>query len=223
MIYRTPRFLPAGDAALSIELADEIGEEVSATVARLDAALNAHPPAGLSETVPTYRSVLVYFDPLRLDPAELRQRALDALSAVITGDIGEPRRWEIPVVYGGDDGPDLIEVAARLGLTPERVVALHCGVEYRVYMIGFMPGFPYLGLAPPELNVPRLSTPRTRVPGGSVAIAMRQTCIYPYVSPGGWHLLGRTDFRPFDLQRDPPFRVEVGDRVRFIPVEALPT
>lgn len=223
MIYPSPRFLPAGDAAISIELANAIDEEVSAAVARLDAALNRRPPAGLIETVPTYRSVLVYFDPLRLDPAELRARTLDALAADLSGPVAEPRRWDIPVVYGGEAGPDLEPVAARLGLTPDRVVSLHSGADYRVYMIGFMPGFPYLGLAPPELNIPRLSTPRTRVPGGSVAIAMRQTCIYPYVSPGGWHLLGRTDFRPFDLERDPPFRVEVGDRVRFIPVAALST
>lgn len=221
MLYPSPRFLPAGDAALSIELADAISEEVGAVVARLDAALHAHPPAGLIETVPSYRSVLVYFDPLRLDPAELRARALDALAAAGAVDAREPRRWDIPVVYGGEDGPDLADVAARAGLTPERLVQVHSAVDWRVYMIGFMPGLPYLGLGPPELNLPRLPTPRLRVPTGSVAIAMRQTCLYPYVSPGGWHLIGRTGFRPFDLAADPPFRFEVGDRVRFLPVARL--
>lgn len=222
MIYASPRFLPAGDAALNIELADEIGEAASALVARLDAALHARPPRGLIETVPTYRSVLALFDPLTLDPAELRLRALDALAAEGAAMSGEPRRWEIPVLYGGEAGPDLERVARRHRLRPADVVALHSGGEYRVYMIGFMPGFPYIGDIPAAIETPRLATPRTRVPAGSVAIAMRQTCIYPYASPGGWNILGRTDFRPFDLDRDPPFRVEVGDRIRFYPVEALP-
>lgn len=220
-IYSVPRFLPAGDSALNIELADEIGEAASALVAQLDAALNAHPPDGLIETVPSYRSVLVFFDPLRLDTAELRLRTLDALARAGGPAESEPRRWEIPVRYGGEFGPDLEAVAARTGLTLERVVALHASAEYRVYMIGFMPGFPYLGDIPAELETPRLATPRTRVPQGSVAIAGRQTCIYPYLSPGGWSLLGRTNFRPFDLDRDPPFRIEVGDRVRFYPVDDL--
>jgi KipI family sensor histidine kinase inhibitor len=218
MIYREPRFLPAGDAALTIEVADEISDEASRLVARLDAALNARPPAGLIETVPTYRSVLVLFDPLRLDPAELRLRSLDALAAAGAAAAGEPRLWEVPVRYGGEAGPDLEAVARRAGLSPGRVIALHSGTTYRVYMIGFMPGFPYLGDIPAELETPRLATPRTRVPVGSVAIAMRQTCIYPYVSPGGWNILGRTGFRPFDPDADRPFKVEVGDRVRFYPV-----
>jgi KipI family sensor histidine kinase inhibitor len=221
VIYSAPRFLPAGDAALSIELADEISEAASALVARLDAALNARPPAGLIETVPTYRAVLIFFDPLRLDPAELRLRALDALAAAGGPLDRAPRRWEVPVVYGGEHGPDLEAVARRAGLEPARVVALHSGVEYRVYMIGFMPGFPYLGDVPAEIATPRLATPRTRVPAGSVAIAARQTCIYPNASPGGWNLLGRTAFRLFDLDREPPCTLEVGDRIRFYPVESL--
>ena len=222
MIYAAPRFLPAGDAAISIELGDSISEEASARVARLDAALNRRPPAGLLETVPSYRSVLVYFDPLTLDPADLRRHALDALAA--NGEVlaTEPRLWEVPVIYGGADGPDLVDVAARIGVEPARVVELHTSVIYRVYMIGFMPGLPYLGIGPPELGIPRRATPRTRVPQGSVAVAMRQTCLYPYTSPGGWHLLGRTNFRTFDPTAEQPFRVEVGDRFRFYPVAELP-
>ena len=125
----------------------------------------------------------------------------------------------IPVRYGGADGPDLLEVAERVGLASERVAELHASVVYRVAILGFMPGFAYLGELPQALRLPRRDTPRTRVPAGSVAIAGLQTAVYPAATPGGWHLLGRTDVRLWDIDRDPPAMLRPGDQVRFEPID----
>jgi KipI family sensor histidine kinase inhibitor len=171
--------------------------------------------------VPAHASVLGPFDPEVLDPAaaEVRLRGWlgDAIAADLPEETGRPLH-EIPVRYGGDDGPDLLAVAGRLGLDPDAVVRRHTLTEYRVLVLGFAPGFAYLGTLPPELALPRRAEPRTRVPSGSVAIAGRQTAVYPLETAGGWHLIGRTDIRPWDLERDPPALFAHGDRVRFVPV-----
>jgi KipI family sensor histidine kinase inhibitor len=175
---------------------------------------------GLGPPIPAYASVLLPFDPLVLEEAAVRDMIAVALDAA-----GDPsmtpdraRVISVPVRYGGPDGPDLAEVAARTGRTEADVMRLHAAVEYRVFCVGFVPGFPYLGLVPEELALPRRPTPRLHVPAGSVAIAGRQTGIYPADTPGGWHLIGRTDLPVWDPRREPPALLEPGARVRFVPV-----
>jgi KipI family sensor histidine kinase inhibitor len=167
--------------------------------------------------VPAYVSLTLYYDPLALPLADLRNLVQERYTALPAEADAPGRLHTIPVAYGGEYGPDLGSVAAETGLTPEQVIAEHARPTYRVYMVGFSPGFPYLGLTSERLQVKRLSTPRTRVPAGSVAIAGRQTGLYPSATPGGWRLLGRTGWQFFDPTRRPPSRLQAGDQVRFIP------
>jgi KipI family sensor histidine kinase inhibitor len=169
--------------------------------------------------VATYRSVAVYFDPLRVDAAVVRRLVQHAAGQ--DGDVGAGHRAiEVPVVYGGEFGPDLEAVAAFAGLRPHEVVDRHAAVEYRVYMLGFLPGFAYMGVVPPEIAMPRRATPRLRVEGGSVGIAGPQTAIYPRPSPGGWQIIGRTPMPTSDPATYPPAVLAPGDRVRFVPTAA---
>jgi KipI family sensor histidine kinase inhibitor len=219
MIYAQPRLLPAGDAAVLIEWADEIDDRVNDGVHALTQALRAsanHPE--ITDLIPAYSSLLVCYDPARVSFVEMRvflQAALESLPAYTPP---APRLIEIPTVYGGEFGPDLAFVAQHSRLTEAEVVCLHTSVVYRVYLIGFAPGFAYLGSVPEQIAVPRMETPRTRVPAGSVGIAGRQTGIYPMETPGGWRLIGRTTQRLFDPDRDPPSLLRPGDRVRFVPI-----
>ncbi len=228
-----PRIDQAGDAALIASLGDDLDIETSGWALRAAAWLErrrAEMP-GLGAPVPGHASVLVSFEPDRMSENELRNLLLAALAGtrqraqrgrVTRGEIPLPFdggvRHEIPVSYGGSDGPDLAEVAGRTGLSEKQVIALHASVEYRVLVVGFMPGFPYLGFLPAALDLPRRATPRVRVPAGSVAIAGRQAGIYPFETPGGWHLIGRTDAALWDPGRDPPALLAPGDRVRFVPI-----
>jgi KipI family sensor histidine kinase inhibitor len=207
-----------GDAAATIELGDAIDAGVNARVRALDEALRGRPFPGQQETVPTYRSLLVRFDPERAGLAAVRAAVDEALPRMRPAATGGRLRT-VPTVYGGAHGPDLEEVARTRGLTPEDVIARHGAHEYTAYMLGFLPGFAYLGLLPESLDTPRRKTPRPRVPAGSVAIAGRQTAVYPSASPGGWSLIGRTALRPFDPTADPPAAILPGDRVRFTRVE----
>jgi len=213
------RFWPLGEAALTVELTRRITPLANALGHALYASLQRDPLPGLREGVPAYASLSLYYDPLLLSGDDLRAEVTRRLTALAAGPLAAEtgREHIIPVVYGGEAGPDLESVAAEVGLSPQAVIARHSGVTYRVYLIGFSPGFPYLGRTPVCLNVPRLATPRTRVPAGSVAIAGRQTGIYPAATPGGWRLLGRTGWSFFDPGRRPPTRLLPGDRVRFVP------
>lgn len=213
----TVRFHLLGESALTVELGDRISPTINARVHALHAALLATPTPGLIESVPAYRSLTLYYDPRTLPLTEL-QGLVKAKLASLPAQANVPGRLHvIPVVYGGEFGPDLESVAAETGLAPEQVIAEHTREMYRVYMVGFAPGFPYLGQTSKRLQVKRLSTPRTRVPAGSVAIAGRQTGLYPSATPGGWRLIGRTGWRFFDPMRLPPSRLQAGDQVRFIP------
>jgi antagonist of KipI len=213
------RLLPVGEAAFSVELGEGIDPGVSARVRGLDRALAARAFPWLRETVPTYRSLLVIVDAGAREEAAAR---LGELSSA-PGD-GEPggRRHEVPVVYGGEHGPDLAEVAAHCGVSEAELIARHGAQDYLAYMLGFMPGFAYLGLLPRALETPRRTTPRVRVPAGAVAVAGLQTGIYPFATPGGWNLIGRTALTLFDPRADPPALLAPGDRVRFRAVDALP-
>lgn len=213
------RFLPAGDTAFAVEFGERIDPAINALVHRTAALLAATPPQGLVETVPSFRSLLVHYDPLATN-AETLQRLIGDLELDEATSTGPGRIWRIPVLYGGAGGADLAEVAAATGRSGAEVIALHAGTLYRVYAQGFLPGFAYLGELPPALDLPRRASPRVRVPAGSVAIAQRMTGIYPVESPGGWHLIGHTPLRFFDPAHVPPTLFAPGDGVRFVPVDA---
>jgi inhibitor of KinA len=215
-----PRVVPFGEAALLVEWADRPDLATNARVHALAGALWGDPPPGLLAVIPGYVSLLVEFDPLVMDVAGLEQRLRAALVAPSAGARSTGRLRHIPTVYGGEFGPDLAAVAAQVGLSPAEVVARHAATEVTVYMIGFSPGYAYMGDLPSELNLPRRATPRGVVPPGSVAIAYGQTSIYTRPTPGGWHIIGRTPLVLFDETRDPPTYLAAGDRVRHGPIPA---
>jgi KipI family sensor histidine kinase inhibitor len=217
-MYSEPRLLVAGDSALVVEFGDEISEEVNRKVHALSYALEKNPLPGLGEAVPAYRSLLVHYDPLCLSWDEVKASVTDILQKCEEITLPEPRVIEVPVVYGGEFGPDIEFVAEHNGLSVEEVVRIHSAATYLVYMLGFSPGFAYLGGMPEAIATPRLETPRTLVPAGSVGVAGEQTGIYPIATPGGWRLIGRTPLKLFDPQRDPPTLLRPGDTVRFVPV-----
>ena len=214
----TVRFLSAGDRALVVEFGDRVDRALSDDVLRLDASLRSTGLAGVVETVPTFRSLMVHYDPLVTSRAELEQ-AIAALLDRRSGLCRDATLWRVPVCYEGEFAPDLAEVARLTELTPREVVGLHSAVRYHVYMLGFLPGFPYLGDLPPQLALPRRADPRVRVPAVSVSIATTLTAIYPYESPGGWHLIGATPIRLFDPERPRPALLAPGDIVRFEPID----
>jgi inhibitor of KinA len=213
----TVRFLSAGDRALVVEFGDDVDRELSADVLRLDAIVSAGALPGVVETVPTFRSLLVHYDPLMTSAAGLAHTVAGLLDRR-QGVRSAGRRWHIPVCYDNALAPDLSEVARLTGLSAGDVAALHSGTSYHVYMLGFLPGFPYLGDLPKALALPRRADPRLRVPAGSIAIATSLTAIYPYDSPGGWHLIGATPVRFFNPARLPPALLAAGDMVRFGPI-----
>lgn len=213
------RLAAVGDTALLIELGQVIDEAVNARVLALDAAIRAAPPAGIVEIVPTYRSLLIHLDPLVTD-AETLGSALLPLTQNVPAQAPAGRRWTVPVAYGGLHGIDLAAVAARHGLTEAQVIARHTGPAYRVFMIGFMPGFTYLGGLDPGLHTPRRDDPRLKTPAGSISIGGAQAAVASVEAPSGWHLLGRTPVRAFDPAREPPFLFAAGDQIRFTPIPA---
>lgn len=213
------RILPAGDAALLVELPPRIDPVTSGHVIALARAVRKRRGGTIRDVVVGYCSMTVYFDPLATDADQLRSE-LGALAADLPEAAPEEGAlFEVPVCYGGEYGPDLADVAAFAECSKDEVVALHSGTTYRVYVVGFVPGFPYMASVDPRIAVPRRSTPRTRVPAGSVAIAAGQTGIYPAETPGGWHLIGRTNVKPYDPARATPFLFQPGDRVRFHAVD----
>jgi len=217
-VFEKARFRIAGDRGLLVEYGDRIHPDVLHKVRSMALLLTQETPAGILEILPTYRSILIVYDPLAVTPGALA-RLLEEMEARLSGiRIPDPKRVEIPVCYGGDFGPDMDFVAQTHGLETEDVIRIHSAPEYLIYMVGFTPGFPFLGGLPEILHTPRLETPRTRVPEGSVGIANNQTGVYPVASPGGWRIIGRTPltlFRP----RDPnPFLYQAGDRIRFRPI-----
>ena len=214
----TVRFLPAGDTALTVEFGDGVDRALNDSVLRLSARVRAAQLRGVVETVPTFRSLMVHYDPLATDGASLTA-ALENLLDENRGETQPVKLWRIPACYAASHAPDLAEVAQHTGLSAADVVRLHSGgARYHVYMIGFVPGFPYMGELPAPLVLPRRADPRVRVPAGSIAIATNMTAIYPQESPGGWHLIGATPVRLFDLRRPRPALLSPGDAVRFEPV-----
>jgi KipI family sensor histidine kinase inhibitor len=208
-----------GDRSVLVELDDTISPEVNRRVQQLMLRLQQAGLPGVRELAPGYRSLLVVYDPLAIAPAELKERVIEAAGRPGGAGLPPAKQVTVPVFYGGDYGPDLEAVAGRLGISQEEVIRLHSETIYRVYMIGFTPGYPYMGELPAALAVPRRTTPRTRVPKGSVGIAQRQTGIYPVASPGGWQIIGWTPIELFDPARPLPSLLEMGDRVKFEAVQ----
>jgi inhibitor of KinA len=211
--------LDAGDGALLVRFGREISEAAHARVLATLAALERARPPFVVDLVPAYASLLVIYDPTRATAAEARAFVSAALSAPIAESAAETRQLEIPVFYDPEVAPDLEPLAAEKGLSPAEVVALHAGGAYRVYALGFRPGFPFLGTVDARLAAPRLAAPRPRVAAGSVGIAGRQTGVYPGDGPGGWRIVGRTPLAIFDPSRHDAFMFHVGDRVRFVPID----
>jgi inhibitor of KinA len=210
-----PRIVTMGDSCLSIVFDETIEPAINARCIAIARSLESSMAATIRDVVPTYNAVTVHFDPLQTDRNNV-ERALRRLaaddSAVAQGD-GPP--VEVPVMYGGEAGPDLAAVAAFGGCSEQEAVQLHVGMVYRVYMIGFLPGFAYMGSVDGRIAMPRLETPRMRVAEGSVGIAGMQTGIYPCDTPGGWRIIGRTGVKMFDPSRSDPFLLKAGDRVKF--------
>jgi KipI family sensor histidine kinase inhibitor len=204
-----------GDRGLLLEFGDEISREINEKVRRMALAIQAEAMEGIVETVPTYRSLLIIYNPIILPIEDLKKRLERIEQGLQQTPLPEPKLTRIPVVYGGIYGSDLEEVAKYHQISPEEVIRLHCSKPYLIYMIGFMPGYPYMGELPQALVTPRLKTPRLSVPKGSVAIAQRQTGIYSMESPGGWQILGRTPVELFDPEKDPPALLQMGDFVQF--------
>ncbi len=205
------RISPFGDRAYLLELEQRIDPAIVIAARALAHAWEAR---GLGRAIPAYASVVLGFDPDRTSPAEALAAARDLGERPPPPDRATPARLiEIPTIY---DGADLADVAERSAMRVDELVALHTGRQYDVFFIGFMPGFAYCGRLDPRIVAPRLAAPRARVPAGSVAVADGQTAVYPFASPGGWRLLGRTEVAMFDLAADPPSRLQAGDRVRFV-------
>ena len=211
-----PQMSPLGDGGIALRFGEGISEELSEAVVRRAHGISNAEIIGITDVVPSYATLTVFYDPVRIGYEDLRRRLVTLLSdndshTADTGDV-TAKVHRIAVVY---DGEDLDEVAQRTGMSRDDVISIHSEKEYRVFVTGFVPGFAYLGVLDPRLVLPRRESPRKRVPPGSVAIAERQTGIYPSATPGGWHLIGTTAEKLFDPERNPPSTFQVGDRVRF--------
>jgi inhibitor of KinA len=212
------RIVTAGDAALLVQFPSIIDPVINARAVELARTIRDSGDPHLRDVVVGYSSVTLYFDPTTTDALALESRVRDSVRRLPERSLSGSASIDVPVCYGAEFGPDLADVAASTGLSETDVIELHSSPVYRVYVVGFVPGFAYMARVDPRLSLPRRSTPRMRVPAGSVAIAAGQTGIYPMETPGGWHLLGRTRIKPYDPSRDHPFLFRPGDLVRFRPI-----
>lgn len=217
--YDSPRYLPAGDRGVLIEFGSRIDPDINVRVRKMAYLLGREGPPGIDELVPSYCSLLVQFDPRVLPPDQLGAICRELEARLDSVRLPPARTVVLPTAYGGEFGPDLMDVTAHTGLAAQEVVALHAASTYLVYCIGFSPGFPFLGGLNPRLAVPRLAQPRTRVPAGSVGIGGAQTGVYPSETPAGWRLIGRTPVRLYDPRSEPPIMLQPGDILRFRPID----
>ena len=211
---------PVGDCAVLAVFGDTVDENTSAAVTVLERLLKDAKLPGVGETIPAFASLLIHYDPLDTDYRTVADTLIGLQIDFGSKDHTENRTVNIPVCYGGEYGEDLPFVARHSGMSEEEVIALHSGRTYRIYMLGFLPGFPYLGGLDERLFTPRLSDPRTKIPAGSIGIGGEQTGIYPLESPGGWQLIGRTPLTLFDPEKGGNLPYRAGDFIRFVPIDA---
>ena len=213
-------FLLTGDTSVCVEFGNEISEPINAQIRAFNIALSSSDIPGIVETVPTYRSLMVHYDPEVIRCAPLMDKLKDLLGQLDKVEIPPSEVLEIPVLYGGEEmGPDLKFVAEHAGKTEEEVIKIHTSTEYLIYMLGFTPGFTYLGGMSDAIATPRLKTPRVKIPAGSVGIAGSQTGVYPIDSPGGWQLIGRTPVRMYDASRETPILPQAGEYIKFYAID----
>ena len=209
------RYLVSGDCSVCVEFGNAISPEINKKIRAFKIAVEKSGIEGIVETVPTYRSLLVYYKPELIGFQALTEKFESLMDSLSNIQIPPPTVIEIPVLYGGEMGPDLENVAAHNHKTVEEVVGIHTSEEYLIYMLGFIAGFPYLGGMSKEIATPRLQSPRVKIDGGSVGIAGEQTGVYPVDSPGGWQLIGRTPLKLYDAEREKPVLLEAGQYIKF--------
>ena len=219
-MYNKPRFLLAGDRGLLVEFGASIDPEINQKVRHIFLSLEKTPIHGVTEVIPTYRSILIFYDPFKTDPESLKKEIEDRANSLDKWEFPPPETTEIPVCYGNNFGPDLEFVAHHNNLTPEEVIQIHTSGTYLIYMLGFTPGFPFLGGLSEKIFTPRLEIPRQLVPAGSVGIANNQTGIYSVDSPGGWRLIGKTPIKLYDPTSSSPFLLKAGNYLRFTSISA---
>lgn len=215
-----PRILAAGDCSIVVEFGNEISDEINERITGFYQGVKSNRIAGVTEAIPTFRSVLLNYDPRIISYKQLVSEVTSRLANVKTHGRGAKRIVEIPVCYGGEYGPDLSFVAEHAGLSEQEVIDIHTSKEYLIYMLGFQPGFPYLGGLDPRLFTPRLTSPRVQIPAGSVGIGGEQTGLYPVASPAGWQIIGTTPVKAYNPYRNPTIPYEAGDYIHFYPITA---
>ncbi|MEA4846414.1 MAG: 5-oxoprolinase subunit PxpB [Clostridiaceae bacterium] len=218
-MYENARYLMSGDKGLIVEFGNEISDAVNEKVRNLYWAINKNEIPGIFEMIPTYRSLMIIYDPIKIELDSLIEKLAGIEKNMESIELPKPRIIEIPTIYGSEFGEDLSFVAEHNGISEDEVIKIHSSVDYRIYMLGFTPGFPYLGGMSEKIATPRLKTPRTKIPAGSVGIAGKQTGIYPIESPGGWQLIGLTPIKLYDPKNEVPILLQAGDYIRFVPID----
>lgn len=212
-------FMPAGDRAMVVQFGDTIDEKTNRQVQLLAKWIEAQGTEGVQEVLPTFRSLTIFYDPAKTSYHTLKTTLKHAEISEEDGSHMEKRIVEIPCCYGGCFGEDLMDMEKLTGLSSKEIIQIHSGTDYLVYMLGFLPGFVYLGGLDERIHAPRLTTPRVKIPAGAVGIGGSQTGVYPLDSPGGWRLIGSTPVRMYDPDREEPFLCNAGDYIRFCPIE----
>lgn len=212
------RILTAGDSSLLVEFGKEISPDINRKIAATVQLMKEQHIEGVVDIIPAFCSLLINYDPRVISYEEMKQRMQDLIRVDAKAEAGRKRVFEIPVCYGGEYGPDIANIAKNAGLSEKEVIEIHSSRDYLIYMLGFLPGFTYLGGLDERIHTPRLATPRIKINAGSVGIGGSQTGIYPLDSPGGWQLMGMTPVKTYDPEREIPILVEAGDYIRFVPI-----
>ena len=217
-MYKKVKYLTSGDKALVIEFGDSIEEKINSQIISLTLVMKKENILGIIETIPTYRSLMVIYEPMIIELDDLINKVKSLILKMDEMKLSDAKVIQIPTIYGGEYGPDIEFVAKHNMISIDEVIKIHTSVEYLIYMIGFTPGFPYLGGMNDKIAAPRLQTPRNEIPIGSVGIAGTQTGIYPIQSPGGWQLIGRTPVKLYDSSRKEPVLLNAGDYIKFVQI-----